>query len=65
VCVDQAKEGRTTIAVAHRLSTIVHADVIFVFGDGKVTEQGTHQELLAKKGRYYDMVLAQSLNRDA
>jgi ATP-binding cassette subfamily B (MDR/TAP) protein 1 len=62
---DQAKEGRTTIAVAHRLSTIAHANVIFVFGDGRVTEQGTHQELLAKKGRYYDMVLAQSLNKDA
>jgi ATP-binding cassette subfamily B (MDR/TAP) protein 1 len=61
---DKAKEGRTTIAVAHRLSTIVHADVIFVFGDGRVIEQGTHQELLAKKGRYYDMVLAQSLNKD-
>ena len=61
---DKAKEGRTTIAVAHRLSTIVHADVIFVFGDGRVVEQGTHHELLTKKGRYYDMVLAQSLNKD-
>ncbi|KAL5330302.1 hypothetical protein ACEPPN_003828 [Leptodophora sp. 'Broadleaf-Isolate-01'] len=60
---DQAKEGRTTIAVAHRLSTIKHADVIFVFGDGRVVERGTHAELLALKGRYYDMCLAQSLDR--
>ncbi|KAH8587450.1 ATP-binding cassette, subfamily B, member 1 [Bisporella sp. PMI_857] len=61
---DQAKEGRTTIAVAHRLSTIKGADAIFVFGDGRVVEQGTHEELLAKRGRYYDMCLAQSLDRD-
>ncbi|KAG4416086.1 hypothetical protein IFR04_010789 [Cadophora malorum] len=60
---DQAKEGRTTIAVAHRLSTIKHADVIFVFGDGKIVESGTHSELLAMKGRYYDMCLAQSLDK--
>jgi ATP-binding cassette subfamily B (MDR/TAP) protein 1 len=60
---DQAKEGRTTIAVAHRLSTIKHADVIFVFGDGKIVESGTHSELLAIKGRYYDMCLAQSLDK--
>ncbi|KAK0119465.1 hypothetical protein ONS95_010913 [Cadophora gregata] len=60
---DQAKEGRTTIAVAHRLSTIKHADIIFVFGDGRVVESGTHSELLAMKGRYYDMCLAQSLDK--
>ncbi|KAH7355346.1 ATP-binding cassette, subfamily B, member 1 [Rhexocercosporidium sp. MPI-PUGE-AT-0058] len=60
---DQAKEGRTTVAVAHRLSTIKHADVIFVFGDGKVVERGTHAELLALKGRYFDMCLAQSLDK--
>lgn len=60
---DQAKEGRTTIAVAHRLSTIKHADVIFVFGTGRVVEKGTHAELLARRGRYYDMCKTQGLDQ--
>merc|ERR1711964_508222 len=63
IAIARAREGRTTIAVAHRLSTIKHADVIFVFGDGKIVESGTHSELLAIKGRYYDMCLAQSFDK--
>ncbi|KAJ8098232.1 P-loop containing nucleoside triphosphate hydrolase protein [Lipomyces tetrasporus] len=58
---DQAAKGRTTIAVAHRLSTIQNADKIYVFEGGKVLEEGTHFELLAKRGKYYDLVQAQSL----
>ncbi|CAI2166259.1 12008_t:CDS:10 [Funneliformis geosporum] len=58
---DVAATGRTTLAIAHRLSTIQHADVIFVIKDGKVAEQGTHQELLAKNGIYFNMVQEQHL----
>ncbi|MCU1411210.1 MAG: transporter ATP-binding protein [Rhodoglobus sp.] len=49
---DTASRGRTTIAVAHRLSTVVDADVIFVVVAGKVVEHGTHAELLAGDGMY-------------
>ncbi|ROV99983.1 hypothetical protein VMCG_06178 [Cytospora schulzeri] len=49
-------KGRTTLAVAHRLSTIQHADVIYVLGEGSVLEVGNHAELLRKKGVYYTMV---------
>lgn len=48
-------EGRTSFIVAHRLSTIVHADCILVMENGKVVEQGTHQELLQKKGAYSEL----------
>jgi ATP-binding cassette subfamily B (MDR/TAP) protein 1 len=60
---DRAATGRTTIAVAHRLSTIRDADNILVFSKGSIVESGTHDELLRKKGVYYDMVLGQSLDR--
>ena len=60
---DEAAAKRTTIAVAHRLSTIKHADAIFVFANGRIAESGTHQELQRLKGRYYEMCLAQSLDR--
>lgn len=60
---EKAKSGRTTIAVAHRLSTIKDADVIIVFAKGKIAEMGTHTQLLSKRGMYYEMVLGQSLDR--
>jgi ATP-binding cassette subfamily B protein len=43
------------IMVAHRLSTIQHANKIFVFDKGRIIESGSHQELLKKRGRYYQL----------
>ncbi|NXD79725.1 MDR1 protein, partial [Halcyon senegalensis] len=57
---DKAREGRTCIVIAHRLSTIQNADKIAVIQNGKVVEQGTHQQLLAAKGIYYSLVNVQS-----
>ncbi|XP_074538680.1 ATP-dependent translocase ABCB1 [Halichoeres trimaculatus] len=56
---DDARKGRTCIVVAHRLSTIQNADRIAVFQGGVVVEQGTHQQLLAKKGVYHMLVTTQ------
>ena len=47
--------GRTTFVIAHRLSTIRQADQILVIEDGNIAEEGTHDNLLAKKGRYYKL----------
>ncbi|PLR86219.1 ABC transporter ATP-binding protein [Bacillus sp. V33-4] len=54
------RKGRTTIAIAHRLSTIQDAELILVLHQGEIVEQGTHQELLAKRGLYHKMYLLQN-----
>lgn len=48
-------QGRTTISIAHRLSTLHNSDYLVVIDHGKVTEQGTHEELYALKGTYYKL----------
>lgn len=54
------RQGRTTIAIAHRLSTIKDANLILVLDAGRIIERGTHDDLLAQKGRYYDMYRLQN-----
>lgn len=54
-------KNRTSIVIAHRLSTIQNADSIVVMSSGKIVEQGKHDELLSKKGTYYNLVKMQSL----
>ncbi|BDG33438.1 ABC transporter ATP-binding protein [Parageobacillus thermoglucosidasius] len=59
---ERLAKNRTTFIVAHRLSTITHADRIFLIEDGKIVESGTHDELMAKKGQYYHLFTIQQLN---
>lgn len=54
------QQGRTTIAIAHRLSTIQNADLILVLDAGKIVERGTNDELMKKRGYYYDMIRLQN-----
>ena len=56
---DTMMRGRTSFIVAHRLSTIQEADVILVMRDGRIVEQGTHQELLAQRGFYEQLYQSQ------
>ena len=57
--IEHLMKGRTSFVIAHRLSTIRQADVILVVHDGKIVEQGTHSELIAKKGAYYNLYTRQ------
>ncbi|KAK1976431.1 P-loop containing nucleoside triphosphate hydrolase protein [Colletotrichum cereale] len=58
---DVAARGRTTIAVAHRISTVEHADRIYVLEGGRIVEQGTHRALVKARGRYSELVRLQSI----
>lgn len=61
---DEAAKGRTTIVIAHRLSTIKTADNIVVMSRGRIIEQGTHDQLLEKRGGYFSLVEAQRISAD-
>nr|XP_033786801.1 ATP-binding cassette sub-family B member 5 isoform X3 [Geotrypetes seraphini] len=58
---DQARKGRTCIVIAHRLSTVQNADLIVVINNGRIVEQGTHQQLIANQGQYFNLVNAQTM----
>ena len=62
---DDVTRGRTTVAIAHRLSTVINADVIFVINRGEVVEQGTHQQLLKAGGLYSELVNQQFSTADS
>ena len=55
----QASKDRTTIVIAHRLSTISKVDLIAVMDKGRIAEIGTHNELLAKEGMFFELMAAQ------
>ena len=57
--IDTIIRGRTSLVIAHRLSTVKNADLILVVNDGKIVEQGTHKELLKAKGHYYRLYTRQ------
>ena len=57
---DKLVKGRTTLSIAHRLSTLKNADKLIVIDDGKITESGTHKELIEQKGTYYKLMQLQT-----
>ena len=62
---DAALEGRTSLVIAHRLSTVRNADQILVLDVGRIVESGTHRDLLARGGLYADLYRTQFLHDDA
>ena len=58
----ELRQGRTSFVIAHRLSTIRDADIILVMNQGRIVEQGNHEELMATRGFYYDLYMSQFLS---
>ena len=61
---NQAMKGRTSFVIAHRLSTVRDADLILVIDSGDIVEQGTHKELLEKKGVYENLYNSQFADQE-
>ena len=61
----EVAEGHTSLVIAHRLSTIIDADKIVVLDQGSVVEQGSHDELVARRGRYADLWFTQQKEQQA
>jgi ATP-binding cassette, subfamily B, bacterial MsbA len=59
---DNLLKGKTSLVIAHRLSTVIHADEIIVLSKGEITERGNHQELMARKGAYFNLCSLQGIN---
>jgi ABC-type multidrug transport system fused ATPase/permease subunit len=60
--IEAAKEGRTTMVIAHRLATVIHADRVFVLSEGRICEAGAPKQLLANRGLFYELYEAQKLD---
>ena len=61
---DHLMNGRTTFVIAHRLSTIRNSDCIMVLEHGRIIERGTHDQLIEKKGRYYQLYTGNAISED-
>jgi len=59
--INQVTTGRTVLIISHRLKTVMGADKILVFSEGKVIEEGTHEQLMEKHGMYENLVKKQTL----
>lgn len=59
---DQLMKGRTTFVIAHRLSTVRNADCIMVLEQGRIIEQGTHEQLIEEQGRYYQLYTGNAIS---
>jgi ATP-binding cassette subfamily B protein len=60
----QVRDGKTNIIISHRISSVHHADKIFVLHQGQLAESGTHEELLAQKGLYFDLAELQKIHEN-